>query len=274
MRTIPKRLFVIGLLIFCFTLDYSSASSSEPNNLNSTEAQRSAVSEKATESHLIDLIIRPFNILFGFILGLFGTIFLDYLRKRRSVKEFCIGMRTELKQILAMVNFYTFNLDAELNADKIRSFQILIKDFDLIHTLNPLGEHFDFETLIDRNLSAEDIQQLVTLRKSSIEQRKESGKFQRFKLLKYTFIQNNISSISLLPIESQTHLMNILRRIEVINEIIPSFDFCFQKSYDANVTSQNHERLRTVYQGNCQFISDWSYDTAKEIAYFLKQMSI
>jgi len=274
MLTIPQRLFFVGLVVFCFALNYSTAGFSEPNSLTSTEAQQSVVLEKATESHLVELLIQPFNIFFGFVLGLCGTIFVDSLRKRRNLKEFRKGVQTELKQILAMVNWYTFNLDAELNADKILSFQALIKDFDLLKTLNPPYEKFDCEVYIARDLTTEDIKQIISLRKFKIEQRKQSGEFQSFRILKYTFIQNNISLITLLPLENQTCLLNILRRIEAINEVVPRLDFCFQKSYDSNVTPQNHERLRTVYQRNCQFISDWSYDTAKEIAHFLRQTTI
>jgi len=270
MRTILKSLFVIGLLIFCFILDYSTASTSEPLNINSAEAERSTISENTTESHLFELLIQPLNIVLGFVLGLFGTVFFDYLRTRRKTKEFSIGARTELKQILGMVNFYTLNPDAELNADKIHSFQTLIKDFKLIKILNPLGEETGTEGLSNRDLTENDIQQLVELRRNSIVQRRESDIIQRFRLLKCTYIKNNISSISLLPIEHQTQLMNILRRIDVINEIIPSIDFCFKKSYDTNVTSQNRERLKSVYQKNCQYISDWSFDTAKEIAHFIR----
>ena len=271
MRTIAKEFLIIGLVILYFALNHTATGASEPNKLTPAESQLSVTSEKASESHLIEVLISRLDVLFGFLLGLFGTIFVDYLRKRRSVKEFREGARSELRQVLGMVNWYTFNLDSQLNAEKIRSMQKLFKEFDLYKTLNPLGERTALEEYIDRNLTDEDIRQLVAIREASMAERTQRGACQSFRKLKYTFIQNNTSSISLLPKEDQALLMNILWKLEAINEVVPRLDFCFQKSYDANVTPENHERLRTVYLQSCQFISDWSHETAKEIAHFLRQ---
>ncbi|MCK4828741.1 hypothetical protein KA005_74105 [bacterium] len=275
MCAIPKKLFVVGLMIICFALDYSATGAFEPNNNKvSTESQQSAVSEKPNERLWIELLIQPFHIVFGFVLGLCGTIFVDYWRKRGRVKDFREGIRTELKQVLGIVNWYTFNLDSIFNADKIRSMQELFREFDMYETLNPLGEDSGFEEFLDRDLTDIDIQQFIDVRTAHIRERTQSGVHQSFRKLKYTFLQNNISSISLLTKENQALLINILRKLEVVNEVVPRLDFCFQKSYDANVTAENHERLRTTYLQGCQFISDWSYETAKEIAHFLRQTAI
>ena len=263
-------LVIIMLLILCFTFNIFGAGVSQSSDVNSIRTENSEAASNNNENPVLEFLMQPFNILFGFILGLFGTVFINYLQQKQKAKEFFIGVRTELKQILGMVNFYTFNSDAELNSEKILLFKSLIKEFDLIKIMNPLGETPGIDDLVNRDLSEEDIQQIVELRRINIAQRRENDRVQRFKLLKCNYIINNISSISLLPLKTQAYLMNILRKIEAINEIMPSVEFCFQKSYDANVSQENRERLKRVYEDNCQSISDFSYDTAKEIANFLR----
>jgi hypothetical protein len=242
-----KKLFVIGLVIFCFSLNYSSSIASESNSLTSSDSQQSKTSGKTNENQLIEMLIDRLDILLGFALGLCGTIFIDSLRKRRSLKEFRKGMRTELKQSLAIVNYNTLNTDAEINAAKIRSWQSLSKEFDLFKAVSPLADSTIHRQLTDRNLEEADIEQLVALRRLEIAQRSHIGFTQSFRKVKCTFIQNNISLISLLPKKNQALLINILRRLEALNEVVPRLDFCFHKSYDSNVTSEDHERLKTVY---------------------------
>jgi hypothetical protein len=208
----------------------------------------------------------------GFVLGLFGTLSVDWLRRRRSVKEFRKGVQTELKQLLAIVNLYTIALDSKLNADKIDSFQTLSKEFDLYNILFPLDVDSTIaKDNIDRAFTKKDVSKLLILWEKKREERKQGNTQQRFGKLKYTFIQNNIQSISRLPEKESALLLNILRRLEGVNEVATCLDFCWQKSYDANIAPEDRSRLITVYQGQCQCISDYSHEIAKEIAHFLRQ---
>jgi len=206
----------------------------------------------------------------GFILGLFSTVFTEYFRKRRKKTEFRHGMRAELKQTLAMLNAYAYLLDYKINKEKLRARIALSREFNLHKEANPLVENPQFNELIKKDFTDKELDAFAAIRNQ-----KKNGEgydiYTTVRKVHCNFIQHNIASISLLNNSERSLLFNILRRLNIINEQISRLDFTFKKSYDSNISSENRKRLKLNYKSGCQFISDWSYKTAEEIARVLRQ---
>lgn len=271
MLTTNAKLLAIFVIILSSKPIYSFAASSQANNQQMTSKySKTATSESATQVDLTEVILSRLDIMLGFFLGLSSTLLVDYLRKRKRMKTFREGARTELRQILANVNGLSINSDCKITKEKIQSWTKLMKEFDLSKVISPFEEHSFYETLMKKDFQEEDFVGFIKLHDAKRKERNEAGKCQDIGKLSYSFIQNNISSLSLLPKTEQALLLNILRRLDAINQKISSVNFSFEKTFDSGITDSGHKRLRYNYLSTCQFISDFSFAAAREISYLLR----
>ena len=272
MRINLNKLIGIEIIVLSIFLASSFAANSEPNNLQEPNTYiQSTISGESEQTSRINILRQRLDILLGFGLGLFSTSFMDYIRKKRKTKEFREGMRTELKQALAVLNLLPLNHDSKITVDKVRSWQKLSKEFDLRKETSPLEDDPMYNKFLKKDLDEKDLNEFVALHSARKIEREQGYNYQFMKKINCNFIQNNISSISLLNKPEQSLFLNILRRLDAINEQISHLNFFFEKTYDATVEYENRERLKMNYLSGCQFISDWSYEAAKEIAHLLRQ---
>ena len=221
-----------------------------------------------TNYSILKELLPGLYVVLGFVLGLIGTIFTEYLRKRRRRIEFREGMRAELKQALAMLAAHAFQLDSKVTVVKLQDNFALLREFDLFREGGPLMGGSWSEIFNKTNLTSENLKAYADCLNQKA---KINDLYKAVKKIHCNFIQDNISSISLLTKSERSLLLNILRRLNIINDQISRLDFPFEKSYDSNVSNENRDRLRLHFKNSCQFISDWSYIAAKEIASLLRQ---
>ncbi len=233
---------------------------------------QSPISGEVEKNNWVNILFSRFDILLGFVLGLLSTSFIDYRRRKRKTQEFREGMRSELKKVLAVLSSLVTNPDSNITRDKAISWLTLIKEFDLLKELAPLvvGSP-EYKKFSKKDLSEADFDNFTARHNERKIAREKNDSVQFMKNINCNFIQNNISSISLLDKTEKSLIFAILRRLDAINEQISYLYFFFEKSYDATIRDENHKRLRTNYLNSCQLISDWSYETTKEIAHLLRQ---
>jgi hypothetical protein len=272
MRLTKIRLVTIGFVILSLEFGCLVAASSEANTpQDSGKYPRQTASQRTGRVSLTEVFLPHLNILFGYALGFFSMILVDYWRKRQRVKEFRQGMQIELQHALVSVNLYTLNYDSDVTKDRFNSWRALSIEFDLPQTVSPLEDSSLDDITKKRIFSEQELDNYVVFHAKRKADRQERGVFQDMKKIHCNFIQNSISSVSLLAAKERTLLLNILRRLDLINYIISRLDFSFEKSYDANISEDNRHSLRENYRRNCQLIADRSYETAKEIAHLLRQ---
>ncbi len=216
------------------------------------------------------------DILLGFILGLVATSFTallgEHLLKGRRKREFRKGMHAELRQILAVILGQMFTLDAKLTKEKLKFIWQAYKDCDLIETALPGKKNSPFEQLINQTHDDEVLAQLAHV--ANFKHQEKENIHSHVKLIHYPFIENGISSIALLDELEKTILLRIIRNIGVLNEVSSKLNFCFEKSFDSEVSKPNREIIKINYKDNCQFIADTSFTTAKLITELLGQQTI
>jgi len=272
MRLTKITLVTIGFVILFLGFSCLVAASSEANTpQDSGKYPSQTASQRTGRVSLTEVLLSHLDILFGFVLGLFATIILEYRRKRQRVKEFRQGMQIELKHALASVNLYALNHDADVTKDRFNSWRALSIEFDLAQTVSPLEDSSLDEIIKKKTFSEQELDSYVAFHAKRKAERQERNLFQDLKEIRCDFIRNSISSVSLLPAKERILLLTILRRLDLINYIISRRDFSFEKSYDANISDDNQRSLRVNYLRNSQLIADRSYEGAKEIAHLLRQ---
>jgi hypothetical protein len=271
MKIINNRNIWIGVfIIFLFSCIFISEAFCDPINTQSTINKPLPGFLYANNNNLIKEILSRLDIILGFILGIFSACFVDYLRKRQIFKEYRLGIRAELKQTLGSMCILAINSDATISKEKVDSWITLAKEFDLAEELFPFRDKSQSFKKIEINEKT--LNEFIIYHQSIKCQRDKDGAMQIVKIINCTFINDNISMISLLKKQQCSSMFNLLRYIDLINTEASRLNFFFEKSYDDSIRDVNRDRLRLNYLNSCQCISDWSHIAAKEIASLLREM--
>ncbi len=249
---------------YCFSSD-----NYDPNALRLSANNSTVPSGTAEDGIWAKGLSSKFDILFGFILGLISTCFIDYLHRVRKKKEFREGVLAELKQNLSILSYLILNRDASISAEKVECWCKLDKEFNFLQLSAPLDDEALHNQIIQLLDNKQNIQDFVRVHEHFKTERQQGSSCQFIKKLRYDFLQNNIHSIPILKKKERNLLLNIFRQLNIINEQIDRNNFYFEKSYDGSLSTDNHARLRTNYLDSCQVISDWSFKVSKEISHFL-----
>ena len=86
------------------------------------------------------------------------------------------------------------------------------------------------------------------------------------------FLENNLSTISLLNNDLQIPIWKILDRINLINQEIDSYFFYFQKTFEPEVMKVNETVLDNNMNSSLQMISDNTYATANVVLHLLNNL--
>jgi len=272
-----KKHICWAVILICLTTTYCFSSDNyDPNALRLSANNSTVPSGTAEDGIWAKVLSSKFDILFGFILGLFAfilglisTCFIDYRHRVRKKKEFWEGVHAELKQNLSILSYPILNNDASISAEKVECWLGLNKEFDLFQLAAPLDDDTLYNQMIQLLQNKQKVQDFVKTHESSKIKRQQGSSYQSITKLRYDFLQNNIHSIPLLKKKECALLLNIFRQLNIINEQIDRNKFYFEKSYDGSLDADNRTRLRTNYFDSCQAISDWSFKVSKEIAHFL-----
>jgi len=266
-----KKHIYWAVMLICLTTTYCFSSDNYDPNALRLSANNSTVPSGTAEGGIwAKVLSSKFDILFGFILGLISTCFIDYLHRVRKKKEFREGVLAELKQNLAILGYLTLdNSDASITAEKVEYWLRLNKEFDFLQLAAPLDDNTSHKQLIQLLENKQNAKDLVETHESIRIKRQQGSSYQSLTKLRYDFLQNNIHSIPLLKKKERDLLLNIFRQLNIINEQIDRNKFYFEKSYDGSLDTDNRARLRKNYLDSCQAISGWSFKVSKEIAHFL-----
>ncbi|MGA2914602.1 MAG: hypothetical protein ABSE89_01080 [Sedimentisphaerales bacterium] len=212
------------------------------------------------------LIVAFFNVILGFILGFFGTNIIDHLRERRKTKQFYRAAYSELKQALIGLLMYVIHPDSTIDEEKARLWWNSIRNFDLTKIAIPTEYKAEYEKFKSIEPNSELIGLLISTHNSQKDIRRSQNKMMTQSKLNCTFISHNIASLSGLNIQDTSFLLNILRKIDVLNDCVERIDFAFKKTFDSSISTVNHEIIIYNYYSDCQYLSNSAKMIAKEVA--------
>jgi hypothetical protein len=269
---LPKLVAVAVLIVICQSLLYAT-SGSEGTAARGATNQVAYPTAGGSKQPILKELVPVLYVTLGFVLGLLGTIFTEYIQKRRRKTEFRAGALADLKQALAVLHAYAFSLNSKLDKDRLRFLFQLVAEFDLLNKAEQFVQDSPFMDLLEKVESQSDevLDALASHHNQKVAQKVFSDIFSSIKTVRCPFIESNMSAIALLQLLERGSLLNMLRTISVINEQISRLDFIFEKTYDATLSDENRERLKINYERGRQFIADWSYKATQEIAKFLRK---
>lgn len=244
-------------------------SAAEPNKVNicSVDAHIAETKYAEKQLHIPQWLTARFDIILGFVLGLFGTSIVDCLRTRKKAKRFRHVACSELKQLLAELSLYTLHPDSKIDKEKIQLWWNSASEFNLVEVTLPTEDNEEYKKLKQLKMSSEHIDAFILAHNLEREERRIQNKMMPLKKLNYTFISRNIETVSFLNIRDGCRLLNILRRIDALNSSAERMEFAFKKTFDG---SSSHDRIMVNYYSECQFYSDFAGITAKEVAELIR----
>jgi hypothetical protein len=244
-------------------------SADEPNRLNICSVDANIAETKYVEKqlHIPTWLTARFDIILGFILGLFATSIVDCLRTRKKAKQFRHVACSELKQLLAELSLCTLHPDSEIDEEKIQLWWNSISEFNLVEATLPTEENEEYKRLKQLEMSSANIQAFVAAHNLKRQERCVQNKMMPLKKMNYPFISRNVETISFLNNREGCRLLNILRRIDALNSSAERMEFAFKKTFDG---SSSHDRIMTNYYSECRFYSNFAKITAKEVAELIR----
>ncbi|MBI5492891.1 MAG: hypothetical protein HY893_08170 [Deltaproteobacteria bacterium] len=171
---------------------------------------------------------------FGWLLGFFGTLLQRWLEKKRLREEFKKTLSTELKEMTTrLVGSYFQLIDAfvGLNRDDLTWLYSMSSAFP-----GELSEE-TFKTMEGLlKLRDDELAKIAALRKKT-----ESLFLKKYNL---PFLEESITSLTLLDSSLQTSVLAIRRNIVWLNEAIDRCNFFYEKSFDQSLSGENHLIMR------------------------------
>lgn len=205
-----------------------------------------------------------FGIFLGFVLSFFGTYITDCLRERRKIKRFYQAAYIELKQALIGLLTYVICPDSTIDEEKARLWWSSIRNFDLMRMAFPTEYKTEYEKLKNVELQPEVIRQFILDHELQKNDRCTQKKMMPQNELNCAFISRNIDTLSGLNIQDISSLLNILRKIDVLNAHTGYIDFVYKKTFDSSISDSNYKILKYNYYSECQYISDHAKTIALE----------
>ncbi|MFA5858672.1 MAG: hypothetical protein WC955_06365 [Elusimicrobiota bacterium] len=167
-------------------------------------------------------------VILGWLLGIGGQFLLARNISIRNMKSFKTCLVSELENIASVLSWAYYLLNCKIRKFDSNSFRwwvIAIKEFDT-------------------NMS-DDEKELISKVESNFEQCSKIHKLKYgntnnnylfVKKIRLPYLEQNLTSISLLDSSIQKNIMSLLRQINTINEEIELLNFYFKKGFDLNCT--------------------------------------
>lgn len=191
---------------------------------------------------------------FGWILGIVGTFVLQSVNRKKRKNDFEQSLCAEFREVisqLAGTHYLLRDALGELDRDVLNWTQTMLSKFPQGYEkpLKSIGK------LLKR--SDDDLKALAAQTKAS---KRETMSIKKITL---PFLQQNLSSISLLSPNLQRSVAAIQRYINSLNEEIDLYYFYFKKTFNSTLTEKNYELVNKNIDHAYQVIADLSYKTAE-----------
>ena len=185
-------------------------------------------------------------LILGWLLGLCSPLIVERIRAHYREKELRKCFQTELIEARQRLLFLTYKLSIEYgNYDR-----------DLLTWLKPiLGDYegplptLNIKKQIEEHLKLTDEE---LLQASEHVKEKWQGMGLSLKTLNLHFIDSHINDMSVLDAELLNKILDIKTRIHFMNESINMARFYYEKTFDSNLTDENHlilnKNLNSTYE--------------------------
>ncbi len=227
------------------------------------------------ESSFSIWVFNSVNIFIGFVLGFLSAIILDLVRDCRKVRRFYIIATNELKQVLAMLNIYALHADSSINKEKVLLAFRSLREFELQEQVNLIPDEAIYQQLIEKLYSPSELDQFaeawVTRHEYKKAERRQEKKQLALSKLKANFLLSNTDIFASLKAKDSSRILDILRRIDTLNDNIDKLQSFFNKSFDASLPEGAHQRIEANFYSQCQYVADGAHIAAKEVFDLLRR---
>jgi len=195
----------------------------------------------------------------GWVLGLFGPIITTFIQRIYQRDDIKRGIINELKEVHVRMALLVFNLskkDGSCSKALLTWLRPFIKEYDDTHPDVTLTQ------MIDKMLGykEEDIAAAITIMRDNPQQPSY------FKSYKLHFLDAHIQSLSIFNIDFQRKIIEIKNRISLLNEEIELFQFYFAKTFDNNVSAENHKIIVKNIDDNARNVKNQLIRIIKDIS--------
>lgn len=206
-------------------------------------------------------------IIFGWFLGILSTFVIDFIKNKNKRNELTNGILVELNDIryrLACNVFLVASKSGTLNSE----IALWLKKV--------FGEYKD--TYDDKKLF-DAIEHLATLSDEEIETEFSTLRIvtppdmsNRFNEISLPFLNSRLGDLSLLDTKTQQNILDIKARLDLLNEEIRFYMYCFQKTWEISET-ENYDRVVSNSDISRAGIGRWSRQVADKISILINKES-
>jgi len=218
----------------------------------------------ATSSSSINLEPLIYTVL-GFVLGLFGNLILERIKRKWLRKDFVNALYAQFKELVPKLagNYLILKIDlGEMDRDAL----------NWIKSVKSQGYQFlEDKTVeaIDKFLKLND-DQIRVVNQLNKQKPPKASFIKKFNL---PVLDENISSISLLDSDLQYSLLDIKTKINWLNEIVERHNFFFEKTFDSGISRENWEIIDSNIREGYAQLGKWCRNTSELIMKLLKELS-
>ncbi|MFH1901633.1 MAG: hypothetical protein ABIK26_05215 [Candidatus Omnitrophota bacterium] len=195
----------------------------------------------------------------GWLLGLFGTIIIDAIRKRYQKEDIRTAIISELKEIQYRLACSVYLLNRRfgtINKQLLSWTSQILKSYS--------GAYSDGLVLeaLERQLKLSD-EQL-----ESLEEIMKPDKSKAITLRKYTtpFLDFRIGSLSMFPPSYQLKLFEIKSQLGLLNDRIEDSKFYYRMTFEPNISTENYDTMCYELEQCYKDIADKSKTIADSIS--------
>jgi len=189
-------------------------------------------------------------ILFGWFLGIFSSVILEKQKRKQIKEDYKDSLITELKSVYPRILATYYEIIREMG-------QLNKEKLEWVHSMISKGNDKslnDIDAVIIKLLDSDD-EKLILLNREP--QAISSLSFKKFNL---SFLQEDVSSFSLLDKEFRHNVINIRTHINYLNTCIDKIDFFYKTSFTPNLSENNHNIINKMYYFQVVFtLSTLSY---------------
>lgn len=196
------------------------------------------------------------HIALGWFLGILTNFIKDWLERRRLEKEFKETLITELKEI-------TYRLVGNY---------ILLGDIFVCSNRDNLAWAYSMVTAFPEGMPEDTIRLIEGLSKLNdnehaqvqrVAPSKDESKALFVPKFSVPFLEENITSLTMLDSSLQRFILDIRRNIGWLNENIDRTNFFYERTFDHTVSEKNHLTMRTEIQEGYKRMGELCRKTAE-----------
>jgi hypothetical protein len=202
--------------------------------------------------------------LFGWVLGVFGTLLVERLKRRQVKADFMKNVSAQFKEIvprlagnylLLKINLGEMDRDALNWIKNVRSQGYKFLEDKTVEAINKFLEMSDEQIRAVNQLTKQKPTKASFIKKFSL-----------------PLLTENISSISLLESNLQHSLLDIRTKISWLNEMVERHNFYFEKTFDSGISSENREIIDSNIRDGYTEFGNWCRKLSELIMNSLKEL--